>query len=200
MCALSPPRRKSSPRHGGTRPRREMGGRSAAPCDRSAHSSGSPPAPPPRSARRRASISLSPPLGALGPASPSPRIAFSRASMSGSSVSAFSCLRFCFLSIFFFAAQAVYGSVHHTGPPFMPSPEAQLTQPVVMLGMIWPPRCARGTRQMLAVPKLEFALSMALSEQRISKPGLRHLEMSAASTTFSRTRNSYSSRLISCCL
>ena len=46
--------------------------------------------------------------------------------MSGSSGS--SARRCCLRSDFFLAAHAVYGSVHHTGPPLIPSPETQLTR------------------------------------------------------------------------
>mmetsp|Transcript_19870 Transcript_19870/g.41901 ORF Transcript_19870/g.41901 Transcript_19870/m.41901 type:complete len:202 (+) Transcript_19870:1046-1651(+) len=151
----------------------------------------------PRSARSRASTSASsgaPPPATLLPSSP--RSDLSLASVSGSSGA--SALRFDLRSAFFLAAHAVYGSVHQTGPPSMPSPDTHETQPVVTLGMICPPLCASGTRQMEAVPKLVPDLLMALIEQRISYPGFRHFEMSAASTTFSRTRNSYSSREIAC--
>ena len=50
----------------------------------------------------------------------------------------------------------------------MPSPETQLTQPVVTLGMIWPARCASGTRQIEVVPKFVPLRWIAAIEHKIS--------------------------------
>ena len=82
------------------------------------------------------------------------------------------------------------GVFHQMGPPFCPSPLTQEMHPVFTFGVncCWGARDAIGTLQMDAVPKLVSPFWMERSEHRFSYPGLRHLEMSAWSATFSLQR------------
>ena len=51
---------------------------------------------------------------------------------------------------------------HQIGPPYWPSPEAQLTHPILTsaLSCWWPARMAMGTRQMEVVPALSTVAAL----------------------------------------